>query len=146
LRVSVDLAVAVTLERSLAAADLAGAGIEIVARLDALAVDVRPSGAVGGATALYLRQLSGGERRERGSPRNRVGPFSLPGRLVARLASLDGEAVPGLLEGDLELSIAWERAALLEARTVGEWASLKAVDVLTAQAARPSAAPQPTGA
>jgi len=140
-----EIAFAVTLERSIAVGDLARAGIEMVPELDALASDARPAGPIGGSASLYLRQLSAGARERDGS-RSAHGPFALPGRLVARLAHIEREALPGLLEGDLGCSLAWERAALLQARTICEWASLQALALSGAQAARPLAAPQPTGA
>jgi hypothetical protein len=143
--ISPEVALAVTLERSIAVLDLGSAGIEIVPELDALASESRPGGPVGGAAALYLRQLSGGGR-ENGGSRSARGPFALPGRLVARLACFEQAALPALFGGDLGAAIAWERAALLQARTIGEWAALQALALSRAQAARPLAAPHPTGA
>jgi hypothetical protein len=141
--VSFDVAVAVTIERSLAVRDLDGLRDGLIERLDENALSLRLDRTVGGAVAVYLRQLSGGHVSAGVSAG--IGPVSVPARLAARLAQVDPGDVPGLLDSQLTVALAWERAAVSQARTIGEWGALQALRLLNAQAARPSAAPHPTG-
>jgi hypothetical protein len=140
-----DIAAAVAIERSLAVNEIADLQANLVAAIDQRALAARARRTVGGACAVYLRQLAGGQSARAHCSAPGV-PVSLPGRLTARLVSFDDEYVIGLLDGDLALALAWERAAVLEARTIGEWASLQALELLSAQAARPFAAPHPMDA
>jgi hypothetical protein len=140
--VSFDVAVAVTVERSLAVRDLDGLHEGQIKQLDERALSLRLDREVGGAVAVYLRQLSGGSVPTGVSAG--VGPVSLPARLAARLAQTDPADMPGLLDGELPMALAWERAAVSQARTIGEWGAREALRLLMPHATRPSAAPHPT--
>lgn len=143
--IAFDIAAAVTIERSLAVNEIANQQANLVTAIDQQALAARARRTVGGACAVYLRQLAGGQTARAHCSAPGV-PISLPGRLTARLVSFDEEYVIELLDGDLALALAWERAAVLEARTIGEWASLRALGLLSVHAARPSAAPHPMDA
>jgi hypothetical protein len=140
--ISFDVAVAVTVERSLAVRDLESLGDGVIERLDEAALSFRLDREVGGACAVYLRQLSGGQVPTGVSAG--FGPVSVPARLAARLAQTNPADVPSLVGGQLSVALAWERAAVSHARTIGEWGACEALRLLGDQAARPSAAPHPT--
>jgi hypothetical protein len=121
----IGLAASLIIERSLACRDLERIGRGLPSLLDERARDAAPDAAVSGSTAAYLRQLlgNGGIASRTRQPWG-DGPVSLPGRVTLRLADASDEEVAALLDGELRLAIAWERAAVLDRRTIGEWAAL----------------------
>ncbi len=122
----VDVAASVTIERSLAISELAQIAPALIVELDSLALRARPRRVVGGGAATYLRQLTAG-RSASGRCASRLGPVSLPGRVCVRLASVSDDEVADLLAGDLDAAVRWERASLLEGRTIAEWATSQAL-------------------
>ena len=145
LGISFDIAVTVTIERSLAVRELTPLRDDLVDEIDGRARSARTRQALGGAAAVYLRQLAGTQTRQM-TTSVPVGPLSIPARLTARLVQMDAQETIEFLQGDLTLALAWERAAILESRTIGEWAATQALRLLSDHAARPCAAPRPTGA
>lgn len=121
------LAVAATIERSLAASEIARISTSVVPELDELACRTQVAGAYRGAAVVYLRQLEGGASVARGSA---LGPVTVPGRLAVRLQPFDEDGVAALLDGDLDIALAWERAAVLEGRTITEWAMVRALSLV----------------
>ena len=126
--VSLDVALTLLLERALAAEELSTVDPTLLSSLDACAAAVRPDSALDGASALYLRQLAGGNSSAVGSS---PGPQLIPVRVAARVQHADGRRIAELLAGDLALAISWERAAILEHRTMGEWACSQALRQLS---------------
>jgi hypothetical protein len=115
-------AVRLAIERALALADATAFGLDpdaaraLLSRAAGSAQPVRP---LPPARAAYVRGLgNGGPRQPAETAAGLV--VSLPGPLLTRArdsvseAALDPAAVPG--------TIAWEVAAALEGRTMGEWA------------------------
>jgi hypothetical protein len=122
--VEFPIAVSATVERSLARLDLSDAGLRVVAALDERARGARAQREIAGALSVYLRQIAGGARVERG----RVGePIPLPARVTGRLAVTNASDPALLLEGELDQALAWERAAVLSGRTISEWALAQAL-------------------
>jgi hypothetical protein len=123
-----SVAIATTIERSLSVRDIAQVDAIVVSELDDLAGDAVVASLPSGATAVYLRQLAGGARVGIASL---TVPVNIPGRLASRLQALGNESAEALImEGDLEKSLAWERAAVLEGRTITEWALSRTLSVL----------------
>jgi hypothetical protein len=118
-----ELAARLCVESALAAADLRETGLN-PAILDRVALRARVVGELDDRDAAYLRRLV------------RVSPYApaptaagvtvgLPLRLTARLL---GASIDGLLEAaDPVRAVAWELSALLEGRTISEWAPLAAL-------------------
>ncbi|HST40086.1 MAG TPA: hypothetical protein VLK58_11280 [Conexibacter sp.] len=148
--VEFELAVRLCVERALVREDLRAAGAD-VARLDALAAAAVVAAPVDAADCAYLRRLT---RREPAPQRRTLGdavivglPARLSARLLAALPALTGEepdgaaaaALDDLLadaNADVASALAWEIAAVLDGRTISEWAPLAAMRAL---AAAPSA-------
>jgi hypothetical protein len=127
--VAVEIAVAVSLERSLAVEEIKALDHALVGVLDERAAAARTEQNLTGAAAVYLRQIVGGSG---GAPTPSVtGPLSIPVRVAARLSGASDERLVALLEGDLALALQWERAAILENRTIAEWASWQALRLLS---------------
>jgi hypothetical protein len=118
-----ELAARLCVESALAAADLRETGLE-PAMLDRVALRARVGVELDDRDAAYLRRLV------------RVSPYApapttagvtvgLPLRLTARLLST---SIDALLEAaDPVRAVAWELSALLEGRTISEWAPLAAL-------------------
>jgi hypothetical protein len=127
-RVSLDIALTLVLERALAVEELSTVEPALPGLLDAQAAAARPDSALDGASALYLRQLAGGNSSAAGPS---TGPQLIPVRVAARVQHADDRRVAELLGGDLALAISWERAAVLGHRTMGEWACSQALRQLS---------------
>jgi hypothetical protein len=122
-----DDAIRLALEHYLALVDLQALRMEegaLRATLGAVATRARPSSSLGVADAARVRMLS----LARPLPALELTDpltFALPARLCTRL---DGLISPELLDhrvvGEM---IAWERAAILAGRTMGEWALASAL-------------------
>lgn len=121
------LALILCVEQALVLRDL-GTDDELIARFDAAAAISRVRAELSRATSAYLsalRPTSDNAARSRGAS----GAWRLPVRLGDRVAPAD---LAWLVEtGSLNAAIAWERAAVLEGRTMGEWATLVALRALT---------------
>jgi len=122
-----DDAVRLALEHHLALVDLQALRVEegaLRATLGAVATRTRPSSSLCTADAARVRRLTLGRPL---SALELTDPltFALPARLCTRL---DGLLSPELLDhrvvGEM---IAWERAAILAGRTMGEWALASAL-------------------
>jgi hypothetical protein len=127
-----DLAVRLCVESALAAADLRETGLE-PAMLDRAALGARVGDELEDRDAAYLRRLV---RVSPCAPRPTAAgaTVGLPVRLTARLL---GTSLDALLETtDPVRAVAWELSALLEGRTISEWAPLAALrEVLAEQRA-----------
>jgi hypothetical protein len=122
LRVSVELAVSLVVQRLVAIDDLhAVFGFEtprLMAALDQAAADATVQRAVSPAYASYVRELTAS-----GSWRSAAfATVPLPVRVIERLGgstpATDATAV------DVAAAVAWERAAALTGQTMAEWAAL----------------------
>jgi hypothetical protein len=119
-RQAVELAV----ERGLVLLDGQGLGLDVErvrSTLNRAARGARVTGALGAKAAGHLWALSG-ERRAVDAPRNDGLTVELPERLLTRLR-------PGILPDCLTSRavaemVAWERTAVLEGRSMSEWAAL----------------------
>jgi hypothetical protein len=129
--VSLEIAVALMLERSLTVEELTALDPSLPAILDVHATAARTNGALSGAASVYLRQLTGGAGQLLPAAGPLAGPLMIPVRVATRVQRARDERIVGLLEGDLARSVAWERAALLENRTIAEWASWQALRLLS---------------
>lgn len=108
----VDLTARLLIEAALLVGDLEALGAPDAAQeLDVVAARARVERRMSAAEADYLRSL--GLRRWAPGP-----GATIPVRLVGRLASID---VAAALDGDATRAVAWEAAALLQARTMLEW-------------------------
>lgn len=125
-RLPVDTAIALLIEIRFALDDVADATVAVVDALDEIARQQRVEGALPGSYASYLRTLThGADAAEHPLPDGRI-TVALPVRLGARLARAGGPAA--LLEPHrLDQAIAWEIAAVIEGRTIGEWAAWHAL-------------------
>lgn len=139
--VEFELAVRLCVETALVRDDLRPAGIDL-AQLDALAAAAVVATRVDAAGCAYLRRLT---RREQASARPRaLGDaviVGLPARLSARLLAADLDDL--LANADVESALAWEIAAVLDGRTISEWAPLAALRALAA--APPAGAAESSG-
>lgn len=125
LGVSLELAIVVVVERSLLGDDLAARGLDkIAARLDAEAAHASVTIELSEPLSAYLAALTG---RGRGASRSLPRLIALPMRLTERIGA-DGPAAR-LDETLLQSALSWERAAVLEGRTMSEWATLKALEL-----------------
>ena len=118
-----ELAARLCVESALAAADLRETGLE-PALLDRVALHARVGGELDDRDAAYLRRLV---RVSPYAPASTAGTVvvGLPLRLTARLLRT---SIDGLLESaDPVRAVAWELSALLEGRTISEWAPLAAL-------------------
>jgi hypothetical protein len=127
----IDLVAAVLIERGVASIELGAVDARIVGELDRRAAQSRPTGAVGGPAAAYLRQLSGATPRARAA--SALAPVSLPGRVAARITDVEDDAIAAMLQGHLDGALAWERAAVLEGRTIAEWSAWHALTLIAAR-------------
>lgn len=125
LGVSVELASVVVVERSLLADDLSARGFdEISARLDAEAARASVTIELSESLSAYLCALSS---HDRGTSRSLPRLIALPMRLTERIGADGGAArLDAML---LASALSWERAAVLEGRTMSEWATLKALEL-----------------
>lgn len=116
--VTVDVAASVLLEAALLVADLDGAPSDDLGPVgESCAGEALPQ-----AAASYLRSLTVGRRAR---PTRSQAVVAVPVRLVARLRGIEvGWALRAV---DLETALAWEIAAMRAARTMTEWALLRAV-------------------
>lgn len=137
-QIPAPMAFGLVVELHLALSDLQRYGASgYVAVLDKLATQARPARSMSARTGDYLRVLNSGRRDAPGSR----SPLGLPAR-IARRASADllCAAVDG---ADLPRARAWERAAVIEGRTLTEWAlalALRAGQAGLAPTAEPVAA------
>jgi hypothetical protein len=81
--------------------------------LDRAAADARVTRRLGAAESDYLGALRSSHES------GRAGALALPVRLLRRLAELD---LTEALDGDAERAAAWEAAAVLNGRSMSEWA------------------------
>jgi hypothetical protein len=123
--VSTELAAILVVERALLASDLAAHGLnEVLPRLNAVARHASVAVELTEPLSAYLRALSGRTRTAAGSlPQALVLPMRLTERILAR------QGRPRLDEALLPLALAWERAAVLEGRTMSEWAVVKLLEL-----------------
>jgi hypothetical protein len=121
--VSLELAAVLVVERALLAGELAEHWRhELDDRLDAEALEARVAVELSEPLSAYLAALSGHTRVEaRSLPRM----LALPMRLTERILARQGQ--PQLDAALLTSALAWERAAVLEGRSMSEWAALKAL-------------------
>jgi hypothetical protein len=123
-----ELAVRLCVESALAAADVLQAGVD-AELLDRVALRARVGSELDDRDAAYLRRLTrvSPYRPQPTAAGVRVG---LPVRLTARLL---GVPIDALLESANPVRArAWELCALLEGRTISEWAPLAALRELRA--------------
>jgi hypothetical protein len=121
-----EIAASVVLERSLAIAELAQVNPTLIPKLDSRATSAPPAIPATGPGFAYFKQLSG----TAATPTSLMpygAPISIPGRVATILADRTDAEITALLAGDLELSVAWEVAALLQAKTIAEWAAWEAL-------------------
>ena len=125
LGVSLELAVVVVVERSLLANDLAARRIDgIAARLDAEAAHASVTIELSEPLSAYLSALLS---HDRGVSRSLPRLITLPMRLTERIGA---EGPAARLDATLlQSALHWERAALLEGRTMSEWATLKILEL-----------------
>jgi hypothetical protein len=123
--ISLELAIGVVVERSLLADDLAARRLdEVAARLDAEAAHASVTIALSEPLSTYLCALTS---HDRGASRSLPQLIALPMRLTERIgASGPAARLDATL---LQSALSWERAAVLEGRTMSEWATLKALEL-----------------
>jgi hypothetical protein len=125
LGVSLDLAVIVVVERSLVADDLVDrARDEIVERLDAEAAKAFVAIELSEPLSAYLCALTS---YDRAAARLLPRLIALPMRLTERIGAQGPTA--RLDAALLKSALSWERAAVLQGRTMSEWATLKALEL-----------------
>jgi hypothetical protein len=136
--VELELAVRLCVEAALAHADLRAAGIGAagsdahpagggLAQLDALAAAASVTTRVDACDCAYLRRLTRRGAHERRTLGDAV-IVGLPARLSGRLLDADLDAL--LANADVGSALAWEIAAVLDGRTISEWAPLTALRAL----------------
>jgi hypothetical protein len=126
LDVPFQLAAAVVVERSLLRDDFAALGLNhMLDRLDEEAAQAIVAIELSEALSAYLRALAGCARQP---SRAHAHLAALPMRLIERIGSVG--PVPHLDETLLESALLWERAAVRAGRTMSEWATLKALELL----------------
>jgi hypothetical protein len=116
LRVDVDVAAALAAERSLLLSEL-GDDTDRAARVLDSHAHASVGTPIGAAEAAYLRSLqtrAAAQRRLDDCPSVRI-----PARLRRRVSELRFDA---LSEIELQQAVDWEQAAVLEGRTMSEWA------------------------
>lgn len=124
--ISLELAAVVVVERALLAGELAGRGVdELAGRLDGEAARARVAVELSEPLSAYLGALSGRRRGGAAGPLPRL--LVLPMRLTERILARRGP--PQLDAVLLPSALAWERAAVLEGRTMSEWAAVKALEL-----------------
>lgn len=124
--VSFGLAAVLVVERRLLAVELATHGLdaELARRLDADAACAKVTVELSASLSAYLAALSGQDRDPAGStPRF----LALPMRLTERILAL--QVRPQFDAALLPSAVIWERAAVLEGRTMSEWAALKVLEL-----------------
>ena len=129
LGVPFQLAAIVVVERTLAEADLEACGAAgVIRHLDATAQASAVALELSEPQSAYLRALSRplSERLVGSSRESRLRrSVALPMRLTERIGAAD---IDQLLKSDaIASALAWERAAVLEGRTMSEWAALRAL-------------------
>lgn len=129
--IELELALRLCLERALVVADLRAVGVE-VARLDSLAARACVSGALDAADCAYLRRLTRREDAGSARPLGDAIIVGLPSRLTARLLAAGPEELLERAGLDVEAALSWEIAAVLDGRTISEWAPLAALRVRAA--------------
>lgn len=117
IRLDIDLAAAVAAERSLLRDDLMDPFNEAAELLDVHSAEATVIAPIGAAEAAYLRSLR--KHATLGQRFDECLSVRIPARLRRRLADLRFDS---LSEGDVRQAVAWERAAVLEGRTMSEWA------------------------
>jgi hypothetical protein len=129
LGVDLSLAVRVVIERELALGDLHALAVD-PAPLDGIARAAHVDRALDAASAAYVRRLSGGDGAEPRALGEQV-TIGLPLRLSTRLSRAGAlDALLGDAVGD---ALAWELAAVMQGRTISEWAALTALRGATSQ-------------
>lgn len=126
-RVAPARAYALLLERRLLLDDLARVGLRGAdAALDVAARSVRPELALDGASSAYLRSFI-----RPAAQTSAVGTIlvPVPVRLYARARELAPETT--IESGAVEQAIGWERASVLEGRTMAEWAFVRLLSTRT---------------
>lgn len=120
------LAAVLVVERRLLAVELATQGLdaELARRLDAEAARVKVTFELSASLSAYLAALSGHGREAAGSVTR---PLALPMRLTERI--LARQLRPQFDAALLPSALIWERAAVLEGRTMSEWAALKVLEL-----------------
>lgn len=124
--VSFGLAAVLVVERRLLAVELAMHGLdaELGRRLDVEASRAKVKVELSDSLSAYLAALSGHGRDSAGStPRSVALPMRLTERILARQTRPEFDAAL------LPSALMWERAAVLEGRTMSEWAALKALEL-----------------
>jgi hypothetical protein len=127
-------AVRLGLERALCLRDASGVAIDVeTARriLGEAARGARPSRGLAEGQAAYLRALGAGRPAPRRDVVAGIG-IEVPERVLSRVEGSIGQGV--LHEGVVEEMLSWEIAAVLDARTMNEWALLQ---LLGRRGARP---------
>ena len=115
--IATALAGRLLVEADLLSRDLAGWS-EAVDYLDRAAAAERVSHRLSSAESAYLKSL--GAAQAPGT----AGALITPVRLVGRLGDVD---LPTAMAGDARRAAAWERAAVLQGRTMLEWGLLVAL-------------------
>ena len=122
---SLDQAAALGLERAFVRQDLAGAGAlsddEVCQLLDSAALEARPRLPLSAALAAYVRTL---RLRPPLAGVASASHVAIPLRLADRARA--AEPAPGCTTSELEQAVDWEVAAVIEGRTMSEWAFLHA--------------------
>ncbi|MDW5597224.1 hypothetical protein VSS74_22950 [Conexibacter stalactiti] len=124
--VEFELAVRLCAEAALVRDDLRAVGAGVGA-LDALAGAAVVATRVDASDCAYLRRLTRRGAQERRTLGDAV-IVGLPARLSARLLAVDVDDL--LANADVESALAWEIAAVLDGRTISEWAPLAALRAL----------------
>ncbi len=133
-RIPVLMACTLVVELHLAVSDLQERGASACTpTLDATARNARPAEPLSASTAKYLRALSTGRSARPGLP----SPIGLPTRIVRRVSA---QTLSAAIEtADLPRARAWERAAVIDGRTLTEWALACALLQSSASADEPRA-------
>lgn len=117
-----DAGLALTIERSLVAAELREAGLsELIAVPDARSSEVRHIRGIWAANSSYLNHLLGHCPAPRGSRPMDSPRVPLPIRLIDRLGGVELNLGTSP-ELEVDASVRWEIAALAAGKTMGEWA------------------------
>lgn len=123
--VSLGLAAIVVVERGLLGSEFVAHGLEeLPERLDAEAARARVAVELSEPLSAYLVALSA---RDRGRPASLPQSVALPMRLSERILARQGR--PQLDAALLPSALGWERAGVLEGRTMSEWAAIKALEL-----------------